>query len=231
MPTLETMKTPPNAGTPCLKGAGTYDDPDCPGTDCYRAWQETSRALFREFLAHNPTLGTARPLRTIHCLEQLFAGSRSRHKDIAGVCQDPLRQSAFDNWTAVQTEDRQILVLSHPYGGPSFTGLRLPDPATVTRENGLWTVPRDTREGGPDSRHILGAGQWGEKRAKRIQDLQTLAVRTGGTTRSWYLLGRTYLTVIGTRDVVASINLDYPVAVPECTPRRCAGFLARNAGR
>ena len=30
MPTLETMKTPPNAGTPCLKGAGNYDDPDCP---------------------------------------------------------------------------------------------------------------------------------------------------------------------------------------------------------
>ena len=91
MPTLETMKTPPNAGTPCLKGAGNYDDPDCPGTDCYRAWQETSGALFREFLNQNPHLATARPLRTMHCLEQLTTGSRGRHKGIAGVCQDPLR--------------------------------------------------------------------------------------------------------------------------------------------
>ena len=161
MPTLETMKTPPNAGTPCLKGAGNYDDPDCPGTDCYRAWQETSGALFREFLNQNPHLATARPLRTMHCLEQLTTGSRGRHKGIAGVCQDPLGQSAFDHWTAVQTEDRQVLVLSHPYGGPEFTELRLPDPATITQDHGLWSIPRDTREGGPDYPHILGAKRVG----------------------------------------------------------------------
>ena len=220
MPTLETMKTPPNAGTPCLKGAGNYDDPDCPGTDCYRAWQETSRALFREFLNQNPHLATARPLRTMHCLEQLTTGSRGRHKGIAGVCQEPLRQSAFDHWAAVQTEDRQVLVLSHPYGGPEFTELRLPDPATITQDSyGLFRIPRDTREGGPDYPRILGARSWGQRRVQRIKDLQALAVRDGGIGRSWYLPGRTYLTVIGRRAALASINLDYPVAVPECAPR------------
>ena len=231
MPTLKTMKTPPNAGAPCLKDAGTYDDPDCPGTDCYWAWQKTSQALFREFLDHNPHLATARPLRTMHCLEQLVTGSGGRHKGIAGVCQDPLGQSAFDHWTAVQTEDRQVLVLSHPYGGPEFTELRLPDPATITQDHGLWSIPRDTREGGPDYPHILGAKRVGQRRVQRIKDLQGLAVRDGGTGRSWYLPGRTYLTVIGRRDVLASINLNYPVAVPECAPRRCAGFVAWDAGQ
>ena len=232
MPTLKTMKTTPNAGTPCLKDAGTYDDPDCPGTDCYWAWQKTSRALFREFLDHNPHLATARPLRTMHCLEQLVTGSGGRHKGIAGVCQDPLGQSAFDHWTAVQTEDRQVLVLSHPYGGPEFTELRLPDPATITQDSyGLWSIPQDTREGGPDYPHILGARRWGQRRVQRIKDLQALAVRDGGIGRSWYLPGRTYLTVIGRRDVLASINLGYPVAVPECAPRKCAGFVAWTAGR
>ena len=33
MPTRETMKTTPNAGTPCLKGAGTYDDRDYQGVE------------------------------------------------------------------------------------------------------------------------------------------------------------------------------------------------------
>ena len=127
--------------------------------------RRTSRALFREFLNQNPHLATARPLRTMHCLEQLVSGSRGRHKGIAGVCQDPLRQSAFDHWAAVQTEDRQVLVLSHPYGGPEFTELRLPDPATITQDSyGLFRIPRDTREGGPDYPHILGARSWGQRR-------------------------------------------------------------------
>ena len=155
-----------------------------------------------------------------------MTGSGGRHKGIAGVCQDPLGQSAFDHWTAVQTEDRQVLVLSHPYGGPEFTELRLPDPATITQDHGLWSIPRDTREGGPDYPHILGAKRVGQRTVQRIKDLQGLAVRDGGTGRSWYLPGRTYLTVIGRRAALASINLDYPVAVPECAPRRCAGFVA-----
>ena len=33
MPTRKTMKTTPNAGTPCLKGAGTYDDRDYQGVE------------------------------------------------------------------------------------------------------------------------------------------------------------------------------------------------------
>ena len=69
----------------------------------------------------------------------------------------------------------------------------------------------------------------GQRRIQRIKDLQGLAVRDGGIGRSWYLPGRTYLTVIGRRAALASINLDYPVAVPECAPRRCAGFVAWTA--
>ena len=231
MPTLETMKTPPNAGTPCLKGAGNYDDPDCPGTDYYRAWQETSRALFREFLNQNPHLATARPLRTMHCLEQLTTGSRGRHKGIAGVCQTrsgrapltiglPSRQRTGRSWSCrTRTEARSSRNSACP--------TRQPSPRTATD---CFAFP-GTREGGPDYPRILGARSWGQRRVQRIKDLQALAVRDGGIGRSWYLPGRTYLTVIGRRAALASINLDYPVAVPECAPRRCAGFVAWTAGR
>ena len=80
---------------------------------------------------------------------------------------------------------------------------------TITQDSyGLSRIPRDTREGGKDYPHILGARKWGQRRVQRIKDLQGLAVRDGGKGRSWYLPDRTYLTVVGRRDVLASINLD-----------------------
>ena len=81
----------------------------------------------------------------------------------------------------------------------------------------------DTQQSSAHAAHFNSAVY---RTVQRIKDLQGLAVRDGGTGRSWYLPGRTYLTVIGRRDVLASINLNYPVAVPECAPRRCAGFVA-----